>query len=82
MARLTLAKDVQAAELAKPKDVVDYFVERFFVVSPPATDLERLAQYLESQLGTADVAATTSYSEEALRATLHLLLSLPEYQLG
>ncbi len=81
-ARLTLAREVEAAELQTPADAVDYFVQKFFVVRPAAGDLERIAVFLEEQLGSKDLPASSSFSEEALRSTLHLLLSLPEFQLG
>jgi len=81
-ARLRLAEEVAAAQLKTPQEVVAHFVEQFFSVAPAAADTARLATYLEEQLGTANIELTRSYSEEALRSMLHLLLSLPEYQLG
>lgn len=81
-ARLQLAKEVAQAQLTTPMAVVDYYSARFFSVAPALEDKQRLATYLETQLGTADIATTTTYAEESLRAFLHLLLSLPEYQLG
>lgn len=81
-ARLQLADEVQAAGLRTPMGVVRHFTQRFFSVAPAEADQKRLAIYLEEQLGTGDIEATHSYSEEALRSLLHLLLSLPEYQLG
>jgi len=81
-ARLTLARELVEAEIQTPTEAVDYFVRKFFVVQPAEEDLERIALYLEEQLGSKDLAASASFAEEALRATLHLLLSLPEYQLG
>lgn len=81
-ARLRLSEEVAAARLKTPASVVDYFTDRFFSVSPEPADKARLATYLEEQLGTANIQTTQSFSEEALRSFLHLLLSLPEYQLG
>ena len=37
---------------------------------------------LEADLGTADLTRADSYMEDALRNTLHVILSLPAYQLG
>ena len=37
---------------------------------------------LAEELGTEDLLAAQSYMEEPLRKVLHLMLSLPEYQLG
>jgi len=81
-ARLTLAKQVLEADCATPEDVVEYFERRFFSVPLEPGDRARLAAYLAKQLGTEDVVAATSYLEEPLRHLVHLLLSLPEYQLG
>ena len=81
-ARLTLAREVSAAKLQTPAEAVEYFVQKFFIVRPAATDIERIAVFLEEQLGTKDLPASASFAEEALRSTLHLLLSLPEFQLG
>ena len=81
-ARLTLAREMQQAEVQTPRAAVDYFVQKFFVVRPAKDDIERIADYLEQQLGGTDLSASLSFAEEALRSTLHLLLSLPEFQLG
>lgn len=68
--------------LKTPQDVVSFFVARMFVVPPSPKTQERLAAFLESELGTNDIAAAQSYMEESLRMLMHTLLSLPEYQLG
>ena len=81
-ARLTLARDIAELELKTAVDVVEFFVHRFFVVRPPQEDLDQIVVYLRDQLGTDDIPTTYSFAEEALRSTLHLLLSLPEFQLG
>ena len=81
-ARLRLSEQVAQAGLKTPMAVVEYFAAQFFSVGPTAAEKQRLAAYLEAQLGTADIVASATYSEESLRSFLHLLLSLPEYQLG
>ena len=43
---------------------------------------DALAAYLEGELGGSDLVQADSYMEEPLRSTLHLILSLPDYQLG
>jgi hypothetical protein len=43
---------------------------------------ERIAKFLEGELGTGDITSAASFLEEPLRSTLHVILSLPEYQLG
>ena len=65
-----------------PADVVDVLVARMFAVPPSVATRDRLAQFLEKELGTKDIAAAQSYMDESLRSLLHLILSQPEYQLG
>lgn len=63
-------------------DVVALFVSRMLTVPPSPEAQQRLAAFLEKELGTNDIAAAQSYMEESLRMLMHLVLSLPEYQLG
>lgn len=65
-----------------PSDVVDILVARMFVVPPSAEARQRFAKFLETELGTNDIARAETYMEESLRMLLHLILSSPEYQLG
>ncbi len=81
-ARLQLTEQVLAAKLTSPEQVVSNWVERYFLVAPSAQTQAQLAQALAETLGTTDLQAAASYLEEPLRNLLHLLLSLPEYQLG
>ena len=83
-AQLNLTRMVRDSKalLKTPQDVVGFFVARMFIVAPSPQTQERLAAFLESQLGTNDIAAAQSYMEESLRMLMHALLSLPEYQLG
>lgn len=70
---------------APPKtasEVVDKLVARMFVLPPSPEIRQRLAQFLEQDLGTNDLAAAQTYMEQSLRTLLHLILSQPEYQLG
>jgi hypothetical protein len=64
------------------QSAVDALIRRFISVPVSATERQRLAAFLTSELGTADLTRADSYAEEALRETLHLILSLPDYQLG
>lgn len=81
-ARLDLAAKVLQAECATPMQVVRFFADEFFRVRlTESTELE-LANFLTGELGSEDIALSTSYLEEPLRKLLHQMLSLPEYQLG
>ena len=73
---------MQDAGLGSSLDVVLHFERQFFEVPLLPGVREQLAELLETQLGTADIAASSSYAEEPLRRLLHAMLSRPEYQLG
>lgn len=81
-ARVELASMVLESRLKTPEAVVEYFGERFLSVALEQSVVDELAGFLESELGSRDIAAAGTYLEEPLRVLLHLMLSLPEYQLG
>ena len=80
--RIDLAGMVIGAGCRTPLDAVRYLERRFLAVPLDAASRADLARFLEQELGGADLPAAVSYAEDALRLTLHLLLSRPEYQLG
>jgi uncharacterized protein (DUF1800 family) len=81
-AQLDLSAMVLGAGCKTTREAADYLLARF--VSTPVDESvhERVAKFLEGELGTADLPLASSYLEEPLRTTLHVILSLPEYQLG
>jgi hypothetical protein len=81
-ARIELAQMVLEAELTTPEEVVEYFSDRFLSVDIDEAVTGELAGFLETELGTRDITAAGTYLEESLRVLLHMMLSLPEYQLG
>jgi uncharacterized protein (DUF1800 family) len=81
-AQLDLSGIILEAGCKTAREAADYLLARFVSVPVEAATHERIAKFLESELGTADIAAATSFLEEPLRSTLHVILSLPEYQLG
>ncbi len=81
-AQLDLSAMVLGAGCRNTREAVDYLLARFVSVPVDAPSHERIAKFLETELGTTDLTAAASYLEEPLRTTLHLILSLPEYQLG
>ena len=81
-ARLDLATEIDDAGLTSPAEVVDFLAARFLSVELDPGSRDALVEFLVEQLGTADITAAVSYLEEPLRMLLHLMLSLPEYQLG
>ncbi|MCY4356296.1 MAG: DUF1800 family protein [Gammaproteobacteria bacterium] len=81
LAQIDLTSMVTHAGLQTPRAVVDHLTSHFFTVPPEPATLVALADYLEAELGTADIIEATSFMEESLRKLLHVLLSRPEYQL-
>jgi hypothetical protein len=80
-AQIDLSAMVRANGLANTTQVVDYFLGRFMRVQPAAEARTRLIGFLDADLGTSDIARAESYMEDSLRMLLHLIMSLPEYQL-
>ncbi len=81
-AQLDLSAMVLGAGCRNAREATDYLLARFVSVPVDPGTHERIAKFLENELGTADLTAAASFLEEPLRSTLHLILSLPEYQLG
>ena len=81
-AQLDLSAMVLGAGCRNAREAADYLLARFISVPLDANTHERIAEFLENELGTADLEAAASFLEEPLRTTLHVILSLPEYQLG
>jgi hypothetical protein len=80
--QLSLYSQITRHELATPEEVVDFWQEQYFSVRLQKSDKAALANRLREELGTSDIQSASSYAEEGLRKVLHLMLSLPEYQLG
>jgi hypothetical protein len=81
-AQLDIAEMVRNAGCRTAQQAVDYLSARFLSVTLDVQTRTRIASFLESELGTDDLAQAGTYLEDPLRATLHLILSLPDYQLG
>ncbi len=81
-AQIDLSSMVLGAGCKTAREAADYLLGRFISVPLDASTHERIAKFLENELGTSDLATAASFLEEPLRTTLHVILSLPEYQLG
>ena len=81
-AQIDLSSMVLGAGCKTAREAADYMLARFISVPLGASTHERIAKFLENELGTSDLAKASSFLEEPLRTTLHVILSLPEYQLG
>jgi hypothetical protein len=82
LAQIDLSAMVRAAGCTTPQAAVDHLLARFLSTPIAAGTREKIAAMLASELGTTDLNRADSYMEDALRNTLHVILSLPAYQLG
>ena len=81
-AQINLSRLVRENDLHTTSEVVDYFIHRFMRVAPGEEARRILVEFLDGELGTADIETAETYMEYSLRLVLHLVMSQPEYQLG
>ena len=81
-ARIDLSQMVRDAGCVSAQQAVDHLLMRFLSVPVDAQTRSKIVALLEGELGTADLKHADSYMEDALRNVLHVILSLPSYQLG
>jgi uncharacterized protein (DUF1800 family) len=81
-ARIDLSQMVRDAGCVSAQQAVDHLLVRFLSVPVDAQTRSNIVALLEIDLGTADLKHADSYMEDALRNVLHVILSLPSYQLG
>lgn len=81
-ARLDLSGMVRAAGCKTAQEAVDHLLLRFISAPIAPVVREQIAALLADDLGTQDLKAADTYMEDALRNALHVILSLPAYQLG
>ena len=81
-ARIDLSQMVRDAQCVSAQQAVDHLLMRFLSVPVDTLTRRKIGALLEDDLGTADLKHADSYMEDALRNVLHVILSLPAYQLG
>lgn len=81
-AKLSVSAMLREAKCKTTHEAVAHLVKRFLSVKVDASVQAQIADMLSQDLGTSDLAAADSYMEDALRNALHVILSLPAYQLG
>jgi hypothetical protein len=81
-AQLDLTAMVEREQLTDTTQVVDYFLARLLRVPIDSKRRAELIGFLDRELGTSEVARAQTYMEEPLRMLVHLILSMPEYQLS
>jgi uncharacterized protein (DUF1800 family) len=73
---------VTRAQAKTCSEAVDALTTQFMSVPLSAKQRDDLIQWLQRDLGTDNLKTAQTYMEDSLRQLLHILLSLPEYQLG
>lgn len=81
-ARPDLVAMVKTARADTPEAVVDYFCRRFLIVKLHEPRRAAVVAFLRKELAADKVDFTSPSLETALRRTVHLILSAPEFQLG
>lgn len=81
-AQLNLSAMVRAAGCKTAREAVDHLLLRFVSVQVNTATRDSMVAMLEADLGTGDLKLADTYMEDALRNALHVILSLPAYQLG
>jgi len=70
---IDIGKLVPADVRARPRDVVDLLVKRFFQARPAEKEIDTFAKFLESR--------GPNTSDATLRELVHLMMSTPQFQL-
>ena len=80
-ARFELTAMVQEGEAATTEQAVDLLLARLLRVPAAPATRAALVKFLTIELGTDRIDRARTYMEDALRMTVHLIMSTPEYQL-
>jgi hypothetical protein len=81
-AKVDFVAMVQSARANTAGQAVDYFCRRFLSVELQAPRRKAIVEFLSKELGTHRVDNSNPKLPEALRQTVHLVLSAPEYQMN
>jgi uncharacterized protein (DUF1800 family) len=81
-AQLNVSAMLRDAKCQTTDDAVAHLAQRFLSVKLSVDVQQRIAHMLAQDLGTQQLSEADSYMEDALRNALHVILSLPVYQLG
>jgi len=81
-ARVDLAGMIRLAGAKDASGAVNYLARRFLRVAPREGDRQALITYLKQRLETNEIDYNRQGLETDLREVLHLIMSLPEYQLA
>jgi uncharacterized protein (DUF1800 family) len=81
-AQVDLTKMVRDAGVLTVDDAVDYFAKRFLLVTLEEADENELVTFLTKKLGGESLDYKSNELEIPLRELVHMVMSLPEYQLS
>jgi hypothetical protein len=80
-AQFDLTRMVLDSGAGTTSDAVDYLIWRMVRVPVAKVTRDTFVSFLKGELGTDNIDRAKSYMEDALRMTVHLVMSTPEYQL-
>jgi hypothetical protein len=80
-ARFDLTRMVMASGSTTTAEAVDYLLWRLLRVPAAKPTRDAFVSFLTGELGTESLERARSYMEDALRMTVHLIMSTPEYQI-
>jgi hypothetical protein len=80
-ARFELTVMLHEGEVATTEQAVDLLLARLLRVPAAPATRAALVTFLTTELGTDRIDRARTYMEDALRMTVHLIMSTPEYQL-
>jgi hypothetical protein len=81
-AQFDLTTMVLQSDAKTAAEAVDYLLKRFLRVPAATATRDALVEFLVRELGTDSIIRARTYMEDALRMTVHLIMSTPEYQLA
>jgi hypothetical protein len=81
-AQFDLTTMVLESEATTTAEAVDYLLWRMLRVPTSRATRDTLVDFLTKELGTDSLVRASSYMEDALRMTAHLIMSTAEYQLA
>jgi hypothetical protein len=80
-ARFDLTAMLADAHASTTTEAVDHLMGRLLRVPAAPGTRDAIVAFLTRELGTEDLGRARTYMEDALRMTVHLIMSTPEYQL-
>jgi len=81
-AQFDLTRVVVESGATTTTEAVDYLLWRMLRVPAAPATRDAFVEFLTRELGTSSIERARTYMEDALRLTVHLIMSTPEYQLA